>query len=126
MEIHGGYLKEIKGMHMRRFPGGKRVVKVSISTWIGMSFGAKHWYADIQEEFNPLWDKNEHAWRECWDDFIGQGKKFHRNCLSEAEAVSWCAKMIPKHFKPSLHKLQYDTMGHHTLGKIEGFEIERV
>lgn len=50
---------------IRRWPskiGEKRAVRVTIDTWIGISFGAHHWYVEVIEEDNEWWSEEENAW----------------------------------------------------------------
>ena len=66
----GGNLKEFskKQLSMRMFPacGNKRKVVAKITTWVGTSFNAVHYYVRLEEERNPFWDGK--GWRRCWDE----------------------------------------------------------
>jgi hypothetical protein len=78
MSITGGYLREISEPHVRRWPSTKgtdlRRVFVRISLYEGA--GGHHYYPDVWEEDNPIWNAIENKWQVAHDDEIAKGRSF--------------------------------------------------
>jgi len=113
--IMGGYLADIPKPHRRKFPGDHpREVRVRLTSWIGISPGAKHWYVDIKEEDNYLWDEAEHSWRIAWDDKKGQGPSERAEFAgldARDQALRWIRKMVRERYSnKSLWKVERDYM----------------
>ena len=53
--IYGGKWEELGDERIQRWPskiGDKRPLKIKLSSWVGVSIGAKHVYLEIEEEDN--------------------------------------------------------------------------
>ncbi len=107
----GGNLVDIPAPHRRRWPNDvcPRPVKVEISSWVGRSAGAKHYYARVTEENNPIWDSRPETigkrageprgWTCPWEDEEGEGRSFRDDdLLNEQSAISWATHIIATHF----------------------------
>lgn len=104
----GGHLADVRPQPpVRKYPhkGCRRVVDVSISSWVGISFMARHTYAKVEESHNPVWDGREGGrglhhpyWREPWDDPEGRGRRFQKDCLTREEAHDYIARIVKRHF----------------------------
>lgn len=92
----------------RRWPDGPlsgdepREVKVVLASFGGVLSYANHWYVDVTEEHNDIWDGEQ--WRDCWDDREGKGQSFHERFESKSEARGWALDIVKKHFPD--HELQ--------------------
>jgi hypothetical protein len=102
---YGGYLKDIKKPHIRKFSleGSKRKVKCIITRYGFFP----HYWAAIQVEKNSIWDFKRGYWVECWDDkSFGRDSLYYdfypdmseKECNSFKEASDWIDKMIKKKF----------------------------
>ena len=101
--IIGGDLKEVPPPLVRMFPGPRRRrVRVSIDRYDGIGV---HWYVSIEEEPNPLWDSNEDAWREAYDDPGRAGKSFHGRLGSRSGAYEWVKRTCLANFGPKTHEV---------------------
>lgn len=102
MMSYGGHLADIPLPHRRCFPGEwPRLVKVELTSWIGYSAGAKHWYADIEEEDNYLWDSAEKCWRIAWDDAKGKGRRERVEFAGpdgRDRALKWIRSVVRKRY----------------------------
>lgn len=78
----------------------KRQLFVSITTWRGVSVGAKHWYAKVYEDENPI--VYEGRLISYSDDDECQGKEFggmfETNFDSFDAALEWVIDTIKEHF----------------------------
>jgi hypothetical protein len=82
----------------------KRQLFVKIHTWYGLSLGAKHFYADVYEDSNPI----IHNDMLCYfnEDEEKNGKQFERlmdGFNTYDMAFDWTIEIIKEHF--SNHKL---------------------
>lgn len=90
----------------------KRQVFVYISTWRGRSIGAKHYYAKVYEDDNPIVRGSTHVYLP--DDKDCKGRTF--GGLGEIEFVTfdaafdWVVQIIIDEFPRETHKL-WDTSG---------------
>jgi hypothetical protein len=118
-ELSGGHLKDIPLPHLRRSPRyAPRLVRIVIQHYAGIGV---HWYVDIREEHNPIWNPLTNAeahpdwdniqgtewgqevigWQSAWDDDKGKGRTFHSPRLkSPHQAQNWIRETIAKHFQP--------------------------
>jgi len=103
---------------VRRWPNPKRIkrrVRVNIYTWVGIGVGAKHTYAVLTEEFNPLWDWNNNRWVECWDDREGKGRQVEAEFAAptplerERRARAWVRQTVRRNFRNHLVVKDGDT-----------------
>jgi len=117
--IFGGYFSDIPEPHRFKYPDSdeKRVVRVTINSWVGISPGAIHYYATIQEEENPVWNAtiNEdtgeaEGWTVCWDHpNEHNGRRFTKNdFLDRVLAKAWAAKIVKKFFPDHEVRIDYD------------------
>ena len=88
----------------------KRLLYVEITTWYGLSIGAKHYYAKIYEDDNPVWQKNN--WVYSSEDKDCKGRSFggimDTSFNLYNHAIDWVVDMWATHF-PN-HKL-HDVSG---------------
>ena len=114
---YGGTLKDIPLPHIRKFPHYpyKRRVTASITSWVGIGIGAKHTYATLEEEDNPIWNSTRERWQDCWvgEDPEGRGKRIEaefidkRGRSAEDQAKDWIRKTFAKEFSSKTHRLHY-------------------
>lgn len=79
-----------------RFPskiGEKRNIRVEITSWIGLSIGAKHHSVNVEEQRNSWWSESENAWVELSCDSQNRGYSMRAEVLTEEEAIK-----LAKHF----------------------------
>lgn len=83
----------------------KRLVFVRITTWRGIAIGAKHYYAEVYEDSNPIVYNGKHY--HFSDDKKVEGKKFggvlDTSFSTFDSALDWTVDIIKCHF--SKHKL---------------------
>jgi len=116
----GGYLADIPAPHLRRWPADARArrVTVDITSWIGVSIGARHYYCRVVEEDNPIWNPvletvgadagKPHGWTYPWDDKEGKGQSFRNNKLfSEHAAIVWAKGVIATHFAGTRYAVEW-------------------
>lgn len=103
----GGNLAEVPLPHVRFFPFGnyRRKVIASISSYRGISIGAKHFYANLREDDNPIWDTTVNGWRCCWDDPEGRGLELEQSVFTRKEAEEWIVETFRDKFSTKTHKL---------------------
>jgi hypothetical protein len=102
---HGGYLKEVPKPHKRWYDDKrrKRVVQIEVMVFWGIGH---HYYVNIKEDWNGIWNAKDELWQECWDDPKARGKQFDKkfdNCVLAAE---WVKQIQKKHFPKRTHKLE--------------------
>ena len=87
----------------------KRNVYVTMTTWRGLSVGAKHFYARVREDDNPIVEGNR-----CLYDDQCRGRKFERKegfgFGTFDAALEWAVDTILEHFPLRTHKV-WDTSG---------------
>ena len=99
--IFGGHIADYPDAP-RRWPDGPlsgpepREVKIILASFEATLSYAHHWYADIKEEHNLIWDGE--TWRDCWDDREGRGQFFSEKFDSKFEARAWAFDIVEKHF----------------------------
>lgn len=73
---------------IRRWPSPDepRGLRVEITTWIGTSLGAKHFYAKVKEEDNQWWSEEENTWVELSCDSEKGGYDLRADCMTRQEA----------------------------------------
>jgi len=75
---------------IQRWPskiGEKRPIKVEISSWIGISVGAKHIKVNVEEEENQWWCEDENAWVTLSCDAERGGYSLKAEVYTEEEAI---------------------------------------
>lgn len=83
-----------------------REVMVTLASFEGTLSYAKHWYADVKEEKNSIWDGE--TWRDCWDDREGRGRTFSERFDSKSEARGWALNIVREHFSDHALKEMYE------------------
>lgn len=94
--IHAHDWEILKGERIRRWPsasGGLREIRVEISSWVGMSAGAKHTNVTVVEEDNQWWCEDENAWVSLSCDAERGGYDLRASVFTKEEAIK-----VAKHF----------------------------
>jgi len=81
----------LKKERIRRWPskiGEKRNLRVEITSWVGISIGAKHIYVKVEEQDNSWWCEDENAWVELSCDAEKGGYSLTASVTSEDEAIT--------------------------------------
>lgn len=82
---------------IRRWPsaiGEKREIRVTITTWKGVSIGAKHWTVHVEEQDNAWWCEDENAWVTIQCDSERRGYSLRAEVLSKQEAVKLATDFV--------------------------------
>jgi len=101
MSVHtsrfGGNLSDIPLPHRRYFDDKrrKREVRIILQTYFGIG---THYYIDLREEENPVWNPIDKVWQESWHDKDAKGLTFMGRFDTKQKAINWAYKMIQKHF----------------------------
>ena len=103
----GGHFKDVPEPYKTLWPDSdkKRIVTVSCISWVGLSIGAKHWYAELIEEDNYIIDGD--TLQVCWDhpeELRGLRIDEREAFTEEADARSWLRRMYKKHFDDGKHE----------------------
>ena len=111
---------------VRKFPhpGCPRRVDVTISSWVGTAPGARHWYAQLQEECNPVWDGVAGCWFRAADDVAGQGRHFppaydlarqefvdQPDQSAYDQARAWVQALLAEHFTGPEYEISWQDCG---------------
>lgn len=103
--LMGGLIKEAGKKIIFYYPGPeKRPVTMEVTTWIGYSPGAMHYYGKVKEDDNYAWNRKQNTWFQPWDKderFIG--RSFESNFDTEEEAYRFCRCVIRENFSPETH-----------------------
>ena len=83
-----GILGDDRIRHWPSETGDKRPLKVDISSWVGISAGAKHVKVIVAEAENEWWCENENAWVRIYTDTESGGYEMTANVLTNEEAIS--------------------------------------
>jgi len=105
-----------KEERIRRWPskiGEKRPLRVEITSWVGISIGAKHTYVKVKEANNGWWCEDENCWVELSCDSEKGGYSLEASVNNEDEAVA-----LAKHFvelvagkKRKNHDIRWEGLG---------------
>jgi hypothetical protein len=97
--ISGGHLKDIPQPHVRKFPGpSPRQVTIAIKRYFGIGH---HYYGSVDEENNPIWNSEDNAWQETWDDREGKGRTFSSLGDVSIDVIhQWIRRILDEHFQP--------------------------
>jgi len=101
---HGGHLKDIPKPHRRWYDDKRRKRTVEIEVMVFWGIG-HHYYVNIKEDYNGIWNTKEETWQECWDDKNARGKQFDKKFSNIIEARLWVETIRKKHFSKGRHKL---------------------
>lgn len=93
----GGHRADFPKVVQREFPASRKRRKVTLTISIFFGIG-RHYYVDLTEEDNPLWDPNQKCWVKPWDDVEAKGQRFSERFASERAAERWARRIIAKHF----------------------------
>ena len=126
--IRGGNLSVIPKPHIRRYPrygnpkqsDGKRTVLVHIYSWIGLDPDAEHYYLDIQEEGNPIWDWIEKSWRFAWDDRC-HSISYNESFPDLMYAVYFARHFVKENFNNRTHSIRLRYEGNTIELTVDGF-----
>ena len=80
----------LKGERIRRWPskiGDKRGINVDISSWVGISIGAKHVNVEVAEEHNQWWSEEDNAWVDLSCDAERNGYSLKASVYTNKEAI---------------------------------------
>jgi hypothetical protein len=66
---------------------------------------AEHYYVNIQEEGNPIWDRSEKSWRFAWDDH-GHSISCHEIFYTLRDAVDFAKRFVKNNFNTLSHSIQ--------------------
>jgi hypothetical protein len=64
-----------------------RRVTVTLSSWVGTSPGARHYYVKIEEEQNQWWCEDRSTWVKLSCDSTSNGFSLRADCYSPEEAL---------------------------------------
>ena len=103
----GGYLRDIPKPHVRRWPsptGELREVRVRVGVYDIV--GGQHYYPDVWEEDNPIWNSIRLCWQVAWDDVEAKGRSYqHAGFERQMDARQWIANILAEHFPSSAYKV---------------------
>ena len=86
-----------------------RRVSVDFTTWRGTSIGAKHWYVDIQEERDAVWNEERQSWVTSTSREDLRGLKFSNgDFAARAHAKKWAEMIVEENFSPQTHEIVWE------------------
>jgi hypothetical protein len=90
----------------------KRQIFVQITSWRGVSVGAKHFYAKVYEGDNPIVSESGLVYNSDDDELQGRefGGMLETAFHSYDAALDWVVDIIKEHFPNNTHKL-FDCSG---------------
>jgi hypothetical protein len=69
--------------------------------------GARHYYVDIKEEDDVVWDGRIKGWRKPWNNTNNYGKSFSSKFDNVVQAKEYINKTINENFNPKKHFLVF-------------------
>lgn len=91
---------------------------------MGISPGAKHWYAKISETHNPIYNWDDDCWQDARDDEEGKGREFQDEFVNfgcspnikyaKDQAIEWAKKILEEHFEwanEDLYEFRWEIQG---------------
>lgn len=99
------HIDEIPHPHIRLFPHYsecKRRVVVKISLFRGYGH---HFYVDLTEEHNPVWDEETGRWIVPAGDEDGAGEQRVMGFATERHARRWIEAIFHERFSEATHEL---------------------
>lgn len=102
----GGYLKDIPQPYTRRWfdDPTPRLVRA----YIERDNQNLYYFARIEEEDNPIWNCERHAWQCAWDDANGQGKQFSARFERYAQTTKYMHAVLRHFFQSSQYAIDID------------------
>lgn len=90
----------------------KRQIYVQITSWRQMVAGAKHFYAEVHEDDNPIVSGSRLIYDSIDEEAQGRvfGGVFETAFSSYDAALDWIVEIVKEHFPRSTHKL-FDCSG---------------
>ena len=105
----------------------RRKVRIYIHSYIGMSFGAVHWYADLTEEDNCYVDHEAKKYRAPWGvwehDHL-RGRQHKKSFKSKAEAQEWACEVLKEHYSPDDYYVFVDFDSRGNIYRELGFVVD--
>ncbi len=123
--VSGGHWKDIALPYVMYYPrsdGGKRPLRVSVQKYWNVG---QHFYANVCETDNYVWDSKENVWKRPWDSnnrhpdypWLG-GRSFSDRFDTATEAKNYVNKILAENFSPDTHQIT-DATGY---GKLTDFK----
>lgn len=102
----GGYLKDIPQPYTRRWfdDPTPRLVR----TYIERDYQHFYYFARIEEEDNPIWNRESNTWQCAWDDANGQGKRFSARFQRYAQTTKYIQAVLGHFFQSSQYAIDMD------------------
>lgn len=76
-----------------------RTIHVSVTSWVGLSVGAKHYSVRVEEEHNQWWSEDENTWTELSCDSGKRGYSFTGELMTKKDAEEFanhCIELIKR------------------------------
>lgn len=96
-EMYAHEWEILKGERIPRWPskiGELRPINVDITSWLGISPGASHYYVEVREKFNMWWCEDENCWVELSCDSGNKGYSMKADVFTLSEAVNMAINFI--------------------------------
>ena len=104
--IRGGKPEDIPEPWRLRSDEEPREVKIEVTTFKGFSPGAMHYYAEVEEERDAVWNEKHSCWQEFWEHIPHIGRKFFNNDFTSlSKARQWVLMIIEEHFSAAEYKI---------------------
>lgn len=102
----GGHLAEIPEPRVRLHdvPGYQREVSIHVTRYIA----GRHYWVDIREEGNPIWDAKEQTWAKAWDDRNGDGRSWGEKFNKPESAEDFIQLVLKDHFTGTVYRVTRD------------------
>lgn len=107
---------DVDDERIRRWPsqiGEKRPISVKINSWVGISIGAKHVYAEVKEDDQAYWSESKAAWVYVSRDSEKSGYSMRAEVMTEKEAIAIAKTFVDLIAGKDLrnHEVQWDGPG---------------
>jgi len=87
--------------------GRKRGLKVQVISFVGVSIGAKHYDASIDEDDNPIWNWKDKIWSNAYVDLDRKGSDLSSpRFYTEKDAMDWVFRMLSV-FDPQKYEVHW-------------------
>ena len=85
----------------------QRKVKVDVTTFKGLSIGAKHYYVEVQEEDDAAWNEERQTWVTSSARKDLKGQRFtNGDFMRKQHAIRWANMIVSENF--SSHKIEWE------------------